>query len=211
MSSIRPRTAAIRASARPATTATLSIKVGKFGAFVGCSNYPECKFTRALGDSGDGEQRLGRAARTGPRPNDRRAKSPSARARTGFISNGAKRKDDKKPKRVAIPKGSDPARDRTGRGRAIFCRCRVRLGKHPESGKKISAGIGRFGPFIRHDGEYRSLGDDEDVLTVGLNRAVALVGGAQAAPRTEGAEGPWRASPKTKRRLRCWTGATAPM
>jgi len=152
---------------------TLSIKVGKFGAFVGCSNYPECKFTRALGDSGDanngsaGPRELGLDPTTQEQVTVR--KGPY-----GFYIQRGEAVDDKKPKRVAIPKGSDPHEIELEEA-ARYLSLPREVGKHPESGKKITAGIGRFGPFIRHDGEYRSLGDDEDVLTVGLNRAVALL------------------------------------
>jgi DNA topoisomerase-1 len=152
---------------------TLSIKVGKFGAFVGCSNYPDCKFTRALGDSGDASN-----AGAGPRELgiDPATDEPVTvrKGPYGFYIQRGEAEGDKKPKRVAIPKGSDPHEIELEEA-ARYLSLPREVGKHPETGKKISAGIGRFGPFIRHDGEYRSLGDDEDVLTVGLNRAVALL------------------------------------
>ncbi len=151
----------------------LSIKVGKFGAFVGCSNYPECKFTRALGDSGDGN-----SGSVGPRELglDPTTEEPITvrKGPYGFYIQRGEAEGDNKPKRVAIPKGSDPHEIEL-EDAARFLSLPREVGKHPESGKKISAGIGRFGPFIRHDGEYRSLGEDEDVLTVGLNRAVSLL------------------------------------
>jgi DNA topoisomerase-1 len=92
----------------------------------------------------------------------------------GFYIQRGEAEGDNKPKRVTIPKGSDPHEIEL-EAAARFLSLPREVGKHPESGKKISAGIGRFGPFIRHDGEYRSLSDDEDVLTVGLNRAVSLL------------------------------------
>jgi len=152
---------------------TLSIKVGKFGAFVGCSNYPECKFTRALGDSGDASNAAAGPRELGTDP----ATDEVVTVRKGpygFYIQRGEAEGDKKPKRVAIPKGSDPHEIELEEA-ARYLSLPREVGKHPETGKKISAGIGRFGPFIRHDGEYRSLGDDEDVLTVGLNRAVALL------------------------------------
>ena len=151
----------------------LSIKVGKFGAFVGCSNYPECKFTRALGDSGDASNAAAGPRELGTDP----ATDEVVTVRKGpygFYIQRGEAEGDKKPKRVAIPKGSDPHEIELEEA-ARYLSLPREVGKHPETGKKISAGIGRFGPFIRHDGEYRSLGDDEDVLTVGLNRAVALL------------------------------------
>ena len=152
---------------------SLSIKVGKFGAFVGCSNYPECKFTRALGESGDDSN-----AAIGPRELglDPTTSEPVTvrKGPYGFYIQRGEAEGDNKPKRVAIPKGSDPHEIEL-EAAARFLSLPREIGKHPETDKKISAGIGRFGPFIRHDGEYRSLGEDEDVLTVGINRAVALL------------------------------------
>lgn len=159
---------------RACETGSLSIKLGKFGAFVGCSNYPECKFTRALGDAGDGNggglvgpRELGVDPTTNEQVTVR--KGPY-----GFYIQRGEAEGDTKPKRVAIPKGADPHELKLEEA-ARFLSLPREVGKHPETTKKISAGIGRFGPYIRHDGEYRSLGDDEDVLTVGLNRAVALL------------------------------------
>jgi DNA topoisomerase-1 len=154
---------------------TLSIKIGKFGAFVGCSNYPECRFTRALGDAGEGENGSGAA---GPRELgvDPASEDPVTvrKGPYGFYLQRGEAEGDQKPKRVAIPKGFDPNEIELEQALRLLSLPRE-VGKHPESGKKISAGIGRFGPYIRHDGEYRSLADDDDVLTVGLNRAVALL------------------------------------
>ncbi len=152
----------------------LSIKIGKFGAFVGCSNYPDCRFTRALGEAGDADAN----GAAGPRELgvDPATEEPVTvrKGPYGFYIQRGEAIDDKKPKRVAIPKGSDPHELELEQA-VRFLSLPREVGKHPESGKKISAGIGRFGPYIRHDGDYRSLGEDEDVLTVGLNRAVALL------------------------------------
>jgi DNA topoisomerase-1 len=150
----------------------LSLKVGRFGAFVGCSNYPECKYTRRLADGGNGE------ADAGPRELGKEpASGATVSVRKGPYGHYIQRDalaGEEKPKRVSIPKGVAPAE--LGLERALqFLALPREVGKHPETGKKISAGIGRFGPYVRHDADYRSLAADEDVLTVGLNRAVALL------------------------------------
>jgi len=153
----------------------LSLKVGKFGAFVGCSNYPECRYTRSLAGDGDvdgaggsaGPKDLGQHPETGLPITLR--KGPYGT----YIQLGDA-EGDKKPKRVSVPKGTDPA-ELTLKRALQFLTLPREVGRHPETEKKISAGIGRFGPYILHDGDYRSLGSDEDVLSVGLNRAVSLL------------------------------------
>ena len=151
----------------------LSLKVGKFGAFVGCSNYPECRFTRALAD-GDADA----DADAGPKELGQHPESGlPVTLRKGpygtYIQLGEP-EGETKPKRVSVPKGADPA-ELTLEAALAYLTLPREVGLHPETNKKISAGIGRFGAYIRHDGEFRSLGADEDVLTVGLNRAVALL------------------------------------
>ena len=156
-------------------TGRLSLKVGKFGAFVGCSNYPECRYTRALAG---GEEDADGPGNAGPKELGRHPESGlPVTLRKGpygtYIQLG-EAEGETKPKRVSVPKGLDPA-DLTLERALQFLTLPREVGPHPETKKKISAGIGRFGPYIRHDGEYRSLGADEDVLTVGLNRAVSLL------------------------------------
>ncbi len=80
----------------------------------------------------------------------------------------------KKPPRVSLPKGTDPGEVSLEYALALLALPR-NLGEHPETGKKVEAGIGRFGPYIRHDGEYRSLTADDDVLTVEIDRALELL------------------------------------
>ena len=104
-----------------------------------------------------------------------------------------KGKDQVKPKRATLPKTHAPGEVTLEIALALLALPR-NIGEHPETGKMIAAGIGRFGPYLRHDGGYASLGPDEDVLTIGLNRAVTLInekppkkGGAATALRDLGA------------------------
>jgi DNA topoisomerase-1 len=152
----------------------LSLKVGKFGAFVGCSNYPDCRFTRQLTPGNGSEDAvpaegilIGHDPETG-QPVTRRD------GRFGPYLQLGEATEDEKPRRASIPKKSDPA--------SIDLETALRLlslprevGLHPETGKPIVANFGRFGPFILHDGIYATLKDPEDVYTVGLNRAVDLI------------------------------------
>ena len=82
--------------------------------------------------------------------------------------------EGKEPKRSSLPKGWEPASITLERALKLLTLPRL-VGLHPESKEPISAGLGRYGPFILHDGKYANLSDFEEVFTVGLNRAVDLL------------------------------------
>ncbi len=152
----------------------LSIKVGRYGAFVGCSNYPDCKFTRTLtttnggGGGLNGETKaLGQDPETGLDVSIRDG-------RFGAYVQLGEAEDGKKPKRAGIPKTLDPLEVDLERALALLSLPRE-VGLHPETQKKIVAGIGRFGPYVLHDGTYANFKDPEEVFTIGLNRAVTLI------------------------------------
>ncbi|WP_313524222.1 type I DNA topoisomerase [Shinella sp.] len=154
-------------------TGKLSLKLGKFGAFVGCSNYPECNFTRQLSaDNGsDAEaaasnepQSLGKDPHTGE----------EITLRSGRFGPYVQRGDGKEAKRSSLPKGWTPASIDHEKALALLSLPRD-IGQHPESGKMISAGLGRYGPFLLHDGGYANLETVEDVFSIGLNRAVTVI------------------------------------
>ena len=149
----------------------LNLKAGKFGAFVGCTNYPECRYTRPLAANGDGGDRvLGKDPETDL---DVVVKS----GRFGPYIQLGEQKDvgeDEKPKRAGIPKGSSPGDMTLELALKLLSLPRL-VGRHPESGDPITAGIGRFGPFVKHDKTYASLEAGDDVYTIGLNRAVTLI------------------------------------
>ncbi len=152
----------------------LSLKLGKFGAFIGCSNYPECRYTRPLavengGENGEpvGPRELGADPESGLPVSLR--KGPY-----GYYVQRGQGDESEKPKRVSLPKGLAPAEVTLDRAAKLLTLPRD-IGTHPSDGKKIVAGIGRFGPYIKHGDEFRSLRGDDDVLTIGINRAVALL------------------------------------
>ena len=152
----------------------LGLRLGRHGAFVGCSNYPECRFTRPLAANGSGKDA---PAQDGPRLLGRDDGGAEITVRKGPYGHYAQREaagKGGKPQRVSLPKGTDPAELELEAALALLALPRE-VGPHPETGKPISAGIGRYGPYLLHDGAYRSLADGDDVLTVGLNRAVALI------------------------------------
>ncbi len=152
-------------------TGQLSLKLGKYGAFVGCSNYPECGFTRQLGEAGNGDA----AAESGDKdlgidPYTKEAIT----LRSGRFGPYVQRGDGKEAKRSSLPKGWTP--DSVDHEKAVALLSLPRdIGQHPESGKMISAGLGRYGPFVLHDGAYANLESIEEVFSIGLNRAVAVV------------------------------------
>ena len=179
----------------------LSLKLGKFGAFIGCSAYPECRFTRPLTTGGEGEEEV----REGPKElgNDPESGLPVTLRKGPYghyvqlgdestlkvepvpvpekgkkAAKTAKAAKAPKPKRVSLYKGLEPA------GVTLDIACRLLalprlIGNHPETGKSISAGVGRFGPYVVHDGTYKSLAKDDDVLVIGMNRAMELLSQAK--------------------------------
>ncbi|RWF30890.1 MAG: type I DNA topoisomerase [Mesorhizobium sp.] len=155
-------------------TGNLSLKLGKFGAFVGCSNYPECSFTRQLGDAAnpngengngdDGTRLIGKDPYT----------AEEITLRSGRFGPYIQRGEGKEAKRSSLPKGW--AAEQIDHEKALALLALPRdVGKHPESGKMISAGLGRYGPFVLHDGTYANLDSIEDVFSIGLNRAVSVI------------------------------------
>ena len=150
----------------------LSLKVGKFGAFVGCSNYPDCRFTRQLAETGDKAALAdGKVLGTDPETGF------DVSVRTGrfgpYIQLG-EAAGDEKPKRASIPKGNDPEAIELERALALLSLPRE-IGMHPETGKPVTAGYGRYGPYVQSDGKYASLSTPEEVFEVGANRAIALL------------------------------------
>ncbi len=149
----------------------LNLKAGKFGAFVGCSNYPECRYTRPLAaSSGQSDRVLGKDPASGL---DVTVKA----GRFGpYIQLGEPKDygEDEKPKRAGIPKNMSPADVELELAIKLLALPRD-IGPHPEDGEIITAGIGRFGPFVRHGKTYASLEAGDDVYNVGLNRAVTLI------------------------------------
>ncbi|GAC1477773.1 MAG: hypothetical protein NVS2B11_00770 [Acetobacteraceae bacterium] len=154
----------------------LGLKLGRHGSFIGCSNYPACQYTRRLAiESGDdagetlkeGKRDLGHHPQTGEAITVRRGPFGL------YVQQGEADPEDKKrkPRRTTIPKGIEG--DQMTLEQAIGLLSLPRLvGLHPEKGEPIEAGIGRFGPFVRMGAIYASLDRDDDVLAVGINRAV---------------------------------------
>ena len=138
--------------------------------FIGCSNYPECRYTRgfgaATGVEDGGDRDLGVDPVTG---------APVA-LKIGRFGPYVEtpQPGEEKPKRSSLPKGWSPATLTLEQALRLLALPRE-VGMHPEDGKPISAGLGRYGPFVLHAGTYANVADIDEVFEVGLNRAVVLL------------------------------------
>jgi DNA topoisomerase I len=153
----------------------LSLKIsGKYGAFIGCSRYPDCRYTRQLSQpEGPAEASTPDGKRLGYDPETGLAVT----LRTGrfgpYLQLGGAGADEK-PKRASIPRGVEANTVELHYALKLLSLPRE-VGLHPETGKPITAGLGRYGPFILHEGAYASLPTVEEAFDIGINRAVALL------------------------------------
>jgi DNA topoisomerase-1 len=154
----------------------LSLKLGKYGAFIGCSNYPECRYTRTLspptGEAAEGARPgvkvLGQDPESG-------AEITLRDGRFGvYVQEGEQIEGGEKPKRSSLPKTIKPD-DLTLHQAIALLSLPREVAKHPTSGEPIVAGVGRFGPYVQHGKTYANIGRDDDVLTIGANRAIDLI------------------------------------
>ena len=161
-------------------TGRMGLKSSKYGPFLGCSNYPECRHTRPLTVAEEGED-----GATG----DRELGIDPVTGETVFLKTGrfgvyVQLGEGEKPKRSSLPKGwSAPDMD-LEKGLRLL-RLPREVGNHPEDGKPILAGIGRFGPFVLHNGTYANLSNPDEVFDVGVNRAVDLIATKRSGRRPE--------------------------
>jgi DNA topoisomerase I len=185
----------------------LALRGGRFGAFVACSNYPDCKFTRRFGQSGEeaandsGPEVLGQHPETGQ----------DVLRKTGRFGPYVEMGEGEEAKRASIPKNAgdldlDLAVKLLSLPRTI--------GDHPESGKPITASIGRYGPYLAHDGKYAKLGSTEEVFETGMNAAVSkLADAARAKGQARGAREPLKLlgpHPRTEAEMKLMEGRFGP-
>jgi DNA topoisomerase-1 len=154
------------------STGRLSLKLGKFGAFIGCSNYPNCRHTRPLAVENEADATAPETA-LGTDPGTRLSVTLKKGPYGHYVQLG-EGNGEFKPKRVALPRSLKPTDIDLETALRLLALPRE-LGRHPETGEAIVAGIGRFGAYIKHGTIFKSLGADDDVLTIGLNRAVVLL------------------------------------
>jgi DNA topoisomerase-1 len=156
----------------------LSLKLGKFGAFIGCSNYPECKYTRQLaasGVNGEGEGSSEDGGQPGVRVlGEDPETGEQVTLRDGRFGPFVQLGEGEKPKRSSLPRGMAPANLDLERALKLLALPRE-VAKHPETGEPILVSIGRYGPYVQHGKTYANLGKDDDVLEIGGNRAIDLI------------------------------------
>ena len=173
----------------------LGLKLGKFGAFIGCSNYPECRFTRKLGIVDPEADAASGANLDGPKV----LGTDPATGKVVTLRNGpyglyvqlGEPEGKEKPKRQSLLKGMTPDEVTLEKALALLSLPRE-LGPHPEDGQPVLAGVGRFGPYVRHATKYKTIPVDESVLDIGMNRAMALLAEAKATGRGRAAAKPIR-------------------
>ncbi len=158
----------------------LSLKVGRFGAFIGCANYPECKFTRPLsrikaaqedfmsepkdiGETDEGKKIILKKGRFGP-----------------YLQVG---NDEKEMKNFSIPKGMSPNDIDIDKAKFLSGLPRV-LGKYPENNEDITLNNGRFGPYVKCANKSATLESPDDIFSIGLNKAVTLIAEAKPGRRS---------------------------
>ena len=153
----------------------LSLKLGKFGAFIGCSNYPECRFTRVLAPNGQDQANAAEGERPGVRAlGQDPATGEEVTLRSGRFGDYVQQGEGEKPKRCSLPKAMAPADVTLEQALALLSLPRE-VARHPTSGEPIMAGVGRYGAYVQHGKTYANLGKDDDVLTIGANRAIDLI------------------------------------
>lgn len=155
------------------TEGDLSLKIGRYGSFVGCSRYPECGFTRQLGETVEEAQAKALAADGDPLGQDPHT-GEDVYLKSGRFGPYVQRGEGKDSKKTGIPKGWAVEEVDFEKALALLSLPRD-IGQHPETGAMISAGLGRYGPFVLCEGVYANMDDPNDVFSIGLNRAVTLI------------------------------------
>jgi DNA topoisomerase-1 len=187
----------------------LALRGGRFGAFVACSNYPECKFTRRFGQGGEEARGDSGPAVLGTDP----ASGGEVTLRTGRFGAYVQLGEGKEPKRASVPRDVPQADVDLEWALKLLSLPRT-VGAHPETGNPITASIGRYGPYLAHDGKYAKLGSTAEVFETGMNAAVVkLAEAAAGGGRARGSREPLKVlgnHPRTELELKVMEGRFGP-
>jgi DNA topoisomerase I len=148
----------------------MQVKWNRFGRFLGCSAYPECKSTRSIDGPGDGPGDLD----LGADPDTGLPVTVKDGPYGPYVQLGEKGEDGARPRRASLPEGRDPETVDLEYAMKLLSLPRV-LGKDPDSGKPVTAGLGRYGPYVERARTYRNLSDVEKIFTVTLEEALELL------------------------------------
>ncbi len=186
----------------------LALRGGKFGAFVACSNYPECKFTRQFGQGGDAPATGGDDETLGTDP----VSGLPIEKKNGRFGPYVQVGDGKDAKRASIPKDIG---DMDFDWAVKLLSLPRTIGAHPESGNPITASIGRYGPYLAHDGKYARLTSTAEVFDTGMNSAVVKLAEAAAngGRPARGAQAPLKIlgnHPRTELEIKLMAGRFGP-
>ena len=157
----------------------LNLKTARSGgAFIGCTRYPDCRYTRPL-SAPDGEEAISDRILG----DDEGDAISLKNGRFGpYVQRGEATEETPKPPRASLPKGWDPASLDLERALMLLNLPRP-VGPHPDDGELIEAGIGRYGPYVKHGPKYANLPEVEEVFTIGMNRAVEVLAAKQSRGR----------------------------
>jgi DNA topoisomerase-1 len=187
----------------------LGLRGGRFGAFVACSNYPECKFTRRFGQGAEGAGEDSGPQVLGQDPDS----GQDVTLRSGRFGPYFQLGEGKEAKRASLPKDVLAADADLGTALRFLSLPRA-VGDHPETGKPITASIGRYGPYLAHDGKYAKLASTAEVFEVGMNAAVAkLADAAKGGGRKAGSREPLKVlgtHPRTELEIKLMEGRFGP-
>tara|TARA_B100000575_G_scaffold40752_1_gene28324 strand:+ start:4823 stop:7417 length:2595 start_codon:yes stop_codon:yes gene_type:complete len=156
-------------------TGHLELKLGKFGPFIGCNNYPDCRYTRqivAAGESDDDGQELDGEKLLGTDPVKQLPIYLKKGPYGSYVQLGGE--EVKKPKRSSVPKGKLLLDVDLDYALGLLSLPRD-IGLHPQTSDMIQAGLGRYGPYLKYQGKFTSLKEGDDLLSIGINRAVDLL------------------------------------
>ena len=159
----------------------LSLKTGKFGAFIGCTNYPDCNYTRPFAQNETTEDDIERELGLDP---SSKLMMELKNGRFGaYIQLGTAKDmpEGEKPKRCGLPKGMNPADMDLNYALKLLSLPRI-VGEHPETKENITADLGRYGPYLRHGKDSATLETVEDIFEIGINRAVTVLAEKKANP-----------------------------